>query len=41
MSETTLLPREVWVDGGLNTGLNKIRKDIEGDTQQRNGSIST
>ena len=40
MSETSLLPREKRVDGGLDTGVDKKLEDLEGDTQQRDGSIT-
>ena len=40
MSETSLLPREKRVDGGLDTGVYKTLKDLEGDTQQRDGLIT-
>ena len=40
MSETSLLPREKRVDGGLNAGVYKTLKDFEGDTQKRYGSIT-
>ena len=39
MLETSLLPREKWVDGGLNMGVGKTLEDLEGDTQPRGGSI--
>ena len=40
MSETSLLPREKWVDGGLDMGVDKMFKDLEGDTQQIDESIA-
>ena len=40
MSETGLLSREKWVDGGLDTGIDKTLEEFEGDTQQRDGSIA-
>ena len=40
MSETSLLPREKWVDGGLDTGVDKMLKDLEGNTEQRDGLIT-
>ena len=40
MSETSLLPREKRVDGGLDMGVDKMLEDLEGDTQPRNGSIA-
>ena len=39
MLETSLLPREKRVDGGLDTGTYKTLEDLEGDTQQRDRSI--
>ena len=35
MLETSLLPREKQVDGGLDTGVNKTVEDLEGDTQKK------
>ena len=40
MSEISFLPREKQVDGGLDTGIDKMLEDLEGDTQQRDGSIT-
>ena len=40
MSETSLLPWEKRIDGGLNTDVDKMLEDLEGDTQQRDGSIN-
>ena len=37
MLETSLLPREKGVDGGLDTGTDKMLEDLKGDTQQRDG----
>ena len=40
MSETSLLPMKKQVKGGLDTGIEKTLEDLEGDTQQRDGSIA-
>ena len=34
MPVTSLLPREKWVDGGLDTGVDKTLEDLEGDAEQ-------
>ena len=40
MLETSMLPRDKQVNSRLNMGIVKTLKDLEGDTQQRNGSIA-
>ena len=40
MSETNLLPREKWVDGRVDAGVGKVLENLEGDTQQRDGSMA-
>ena len=37
MLESSLLPREKQVDGELDTGVDTTLKDLEGDTQQKDG----
>ena len=39
MSEISFLPREERVNGGLNIGVDKTLKDLEGGAQQRDGLI--
>ena len=38
--ETSFLPTKKWVDGGPDTGVDKMLEDFERDTQQRDGSIA-
>ena len=39
MLENSLLPREKRINGRLDTGVNKVLKDLEGDGPQKDGSI--
>ena len=40
MLGTSLLPREIQINGRLNTSVDKMLKDLEGDKLQRDGSLA-
>ena len=40
MLETSLLPKEKWVDDELHMDIDKMLEDLEGNIQQRDGSIA-